>query len=40
MGRYLSEGQVEDGFRGQRLQVVLLSQGEGLQEERQSCGEA
>lgn len=37
---YLGEGQVEEGLRGQRLQVVLLRQGQGLQEQRQSRGEA
>lgn len=36
----LSEGQVKDGLRGQGLEVVLPSQSQGLQEERESSGEA
>lgn len=36
----LSEGQVQDGLWGQGLEVVLPGQSQGLQEERESCGEA
>lgn len=36
----LSEGQMKDVLRGQRLEVVLSRQSQGLQEERKSGGEA
>lgn len=36
----LSEGQMKDALWGQRLEVVLSRQSQGLQEERKSGGEA
>lgn len=37
---HLSEGQVQDGLGGERLQVVLSGLVQGLQQERQRRGEA